>query len=82
MVEEGTISQVVMSCRVFGLGVETALLAYIAKNDVVKEALYNDTGKNKASSFYYADHGFSQVGNAYTVSDLLVEMPHWISEVA
>ncbi|RKG48798.1 HAD-IIIC family phosphatase [Acinetobacter cumulans] len=82
LVEEGTISQVVMSCRVFGLGVETALLAYIAKNDVVKEALYNDTGKNKASSFYYADHGFSQVGNAYTVSDLLVEMPHWISEVA
>ena len=82
LVEEGVLSQFVMSCRVFGLGVETALLSYICRHENLKEALYRETGKNKASSFFYADHGFTQSGDVYKAASLKVDLPHWMNEVA
>jgi len=46
------IEQVVMSCRVLGMGIETALMCelFARSRGVTLNALFIDTGKNKASA--------------------------------
>ena len=55
----------VLSCRVFGYGVETAMLAHIAKRSGVGSAReeligkYKATAQNHLAKGMYADHGFA-----------------------
>jgi FkbH-like protein len=62
--EEWRIDSLLMSCRVMGLGVETAFLARIYA-DAARERVvsligeYVQTKKNRCVSEFYAQHGFS-----------------------
>ena len=59
------IDSFLLSCRVIGRGVETALLAFIAENAQRTGATriigeFIPTKKNAPSASFYADHGFTQ----------------------
>jgi len=59
------IDSFLLSCRVIGRGVETALLAFIAENAQRTGATriigeFTPTKKNAPSASFYADHGFTQ----------------------
>lgn len=62
--EEWTVDSFLMSCRVIGLGVETALLSSICADARAAEASgiigeYIETAKNRPASDFYSSHGFS-----------------------
>ena len=66
LIKENTLEQVVLSCRVFGLGIEYGLLRY-ALNFIFKKynftsasALFNDTGKNFTCRGYFEKCGFKK----------------------
>lgn len=70
VVRANEITQVVMSCRVFGFGLETALLHEAMRR--IRETAHHapivaslvDTGKNMTCACYYRDNGFTQTENA------------------
>lgn len=84
------ITQVVMSCRVFGLGLESALLHAVIKhihadsagqsNEAITGAWF-DTGRNRSSALLFAENGFvQQSGSPLQVWELktLPAWPHWL----
>lgn len=67
------IDTLVLSCRVLGRGVETALLAVLQKRakERGKESLcgrFIPTAKNSMCKSYYADHGFRDIDGIYVLS--------------
>jgi FkbH-like protein len=80
------IVQVVLSCRVFGLSLENALLCRVLEN-MRSELGYTkvkgqilDTGKNKTCSAFYPSNGFKEISGSdgYWESDNDVAWPAWI----
>jgi FkbH-like protein len=66
---EWTVDSFLMSCRVIGLGVETALLSAICADARAAGAgmiigEYIETAKNRPASDFYSRHGFSSSENA------------------
>ncbi len=64
LIRENTIEQVVLSCRVFGLGIEYGLLRhaldFIFKKYDSASAMFNDTGKNFTCRGYLEKCGFKK----------------------
>jgi FkbH-like protein len=63
------IDSLLLSCRVIGRGIETALLAYIAEQALRNGATrlvgeFIPTNKNSPCTTFYSDHGFNHVLNA------------------
>ncbi len=87
LIKENVIEQAVLSCRVFGLGIEQALLGYsleliFEKYDFVL-ALFKDTGKNFTCRDYFINNGFTKEKINYEDCDVFktnkrVEYPSWI----
>jgi len=86
------IDSFLLSCRVIGRGIETAMLAQIAEQAVQDGAKrligeFIPTKKNAPCASFYADHGFSQKESAGSASlfyelDLTaapVTSPVWIT---
>lgn len=85
LIKENTIEQVVLSCRVFGLGIEYGLLRY-ALDSIFKQydsasALFNDTGKNFTCRGYLERCGFAKddAGILRTGNASLPNYPEWIT---
>lgn len=82
MLQGSEIIQVVLSCRVFGLGLETALLCRALSSLPVRReggmvsALLADSGKNKTCAAFYGEHGFRESGPDTGVW-LLERSPEW-----
>jgi FkbH-like protein len=80
----GTASvQVVMSCRVFGLGLETALLSSVVGGILGSDhgfatASFQATGKNNTCATYFKDHGFLEDGEGWR-TDRIPGSPDWIA---
>jgi FkbH-like protein len=75
------IVQTVMSCRVFGLGIEHSLARFaqesiLRRNEVVKASLI-DTGKNFSCHSYFADVGFTENNGHWETRSVSVH-PAWI----
>lgn len=82
-----------LSCRVIGRGIETALLAFIADNarragakKIVGEFI--STKKNAPSASFYSDHGFAETSRAAETGAIVYEFdlthavlasPAWIT---
>lgn len=81
-----TIEQAVMSCRVFGMGIETALLCtlfeHVPSGAAGLAALYAETGKNKACASFYPDHGFAADGHGAWVASSPPAWPAWITDAS
>ncbi len=82
VIHDGIIEQVVMSCRVFGLGVEVALLNYVmtrllAGHDEVK-AFSKITERNVTCRNYFPDAGF-YVRDGVCHGGSVPELPAWIA---
>ena len=84
LLRDNDIVQVVLSCRVFGLGIETALLAEALRQ--MQEAGYTDyvgrftaTGRNDACRAFWPAHGFTMdAGDTLWRGSLLPHCPEWI----
>ncbi|CAB3967401.1 FkbH domain protein [Burkholderia aenigmatica] len=82
VIRDSIIEQVVMSCRVFGLGVEMALLNYVmtrllAVHDEVK-AVSKVTERNVTCQNYFSDAGF-HVRDGMCHGGAVPELPAWIA---
>jgi FkbH-like protein len=81
------IDSFLMSCRVIGRTVETALLARIAadakeKGAVELQGLFIPTRKNVPAAGFYRDHGFTEEANGLWKIDLRekrIDLPQWIT---
>ena len=72
----------VLSCRVFGFGIEYALLnalAELAPSDCRLVALYRETPQNEPCRLFYAKAGLQRQGADWvgTIADL-VPTPSWL----
>lgn len=85
IVRPGAIEQVVLSCRVFGLGAETVLgsiattIALKGNNNV--EGQIYDTGRNFACHTYFTDLGFEKVAEGKFRATKPCAYPSWIEVV-
>ncbi|CDZ77843.1 FkbH domain protein [Legionella massiliensis] len=81
IVQENKILQVVLSCRVFGLGVEYAMgrlvTLLILKNYGQVTATIEDSGKNLTCHAYFKNMGFHQSENHF-YSSTVPEAPQYI----
>jgi FkbH-like protein len=81
LVQPGRIRQVVLSCRVFGLGAEMVLGSFATKIALRAgkpvEAEFLDTGKNKTCHDYFDRLGYGRDGNSYVTQDVC-PLPEWI----
>ncbi|MBI1358255.1 MAG: HAD-IIIC family phosphatase [Acidobacteria bacterium] len=96
--QEGHVCEIdtlLLSCRVIGRTVETALLAWLARQareDGARKlrGLFAPTKKNKPCETFYQDHGFREIerGEAGVlweldlVADPALEAPSWVQVVA
>jgi FkbH-like protein len=76
-----------MSCRVIGKSVETALLARIAADAraagaAVLSAEFLDSGRNQVASTFLARHGFTAVADGRWVRSMDVQGPDWPDWIA
>lgn len=84
IVQGSEISQVVMSCRVFGFGIEFALLSRAMKringNNRNSRILakYFDTGRNKSSASFYQEGGFTAINENVWARSGTLNSPAWI----
>jgi len=77
----------VLSCRVFGYAVETALLQRVARyraagaaTDASIVGRYHETKANGPCKAFYADHGFTREGEDWVLrGSLEAETPHWLT---
>lgn len=84
LLRDNEIVQVVLSCRVFGLGIETALLAEALRQmqedghaDFVGH--FTATGRNDACRDFWPAHGFTQdAGSALWRGSVVPDAPTWI----
>jgi FkbH-like protein len=84
IVRGNVIEQVVMSCRVFGLGIETALLERVLRSIAIENgdaarAKFVTTGKNKTCASFYRDHGFTEDEGQWHAG-AFPACPDWIIE--
>lgn len=88
IVQDREIVQVVMSCRVFGLGIESALLRGVIQrigadsgsSPVVGR--FVDTGKNRTCASFFRDHGFTlSDGDDRWISGDMPVVPAWIERL-
>lgn len=77
VLRRGLLEQMVLSCRVFGLGIETAFLAHLERSHGVEAALFGDTGRNKTCATFYRDHGMSEVEGRWVMGEP-TSSPAWI----
>jgi predicted enzyme involved in methoxymalonyl-ACP biosynthesis len=78
-----------MSCRVIGRTVETALLAKIAEHArqhgaAQLQGRFIPTKKNAPAAEFYREHGFEEAGDGVWKLDLSkasVPLPEWITVV-
>jgi len=92
VVEEATISQLVMSCRVFSLGIETAFLHVILqsmsdKNHLKITAIAVNTERNASSRDLYPKHKFilestDDDGIQKFVCTSVPDIPTWIKVIS
>jgi FkbH-like protein len=81
-----TIDTLLMSCRVIGRTLETAILSFLEGRALARGAVeirgeYLPTPKNGPCRDFYAQHGFAPAGGALWVKDLQqsrTECPEWI----
>lgn len=71
-----------MSCRVIGKSVETALLAHIAAEARASRASalsaeFLDSGRNQVASTFLANHGFTQIEGERWLRSLDTPGPRW-----
>lgn len=83
LVLDNELVQMVLSCRVFGLGIETAMLNTI-QSDVAASliAQWVETGRNHTCQFLYPDHGWTLIPdtpNWYQIGVTLPAWPDWIA---
>ncbi|WGY69085.1 HAD-IIIC family phosphatase [Burkholderia cepacia] len=82
IVRHNHIEQVVMSCRVFGLGIETALLNILMKRmlTMYSESFgrFQSTGRNSTCENYFPNAGFELVDGVYR-GNKTPEFPAWIA---
>ncbi|MBN2679348.1 HAD-IIIC family phosphatase [Acidithiobacillus montserratensis] len=91
VVSANKLLQFVLSCRVFGLGIETALLHQVLETQrnvgcTSISALSKDSGRNASSREFYSRHNFVLVdtdidGVQYWQSSGVPSVPSWISVV-
>jgi FkbH-like protein len=83
-----TIDSLLLSCRVIGRGIESALLAFVAQDAVRNGATvlvgeYIATKKNAPCATFYSDHGFQRTanpgedGSVFYTLDLKYNLPHY-----
>jgi len=83
------IDSLLLSCRVFARGIETALLSYIASCASTRgikslRGYFIVTRKNAPAQNFYAQHGFTQAGDAngslwhLRLEDTQIACPEWI----
>lgn len=81
LIQPGKIRQVVLSCRVFGLGAEMVLGSFATKIALHAgkpvEAEFLDTGNNKTCHDYFDRMGYGNDGNTYNTQDVC-PLPDWI----
>lgn len=82
---EDTVEQVVMSCRVFGLGIEIALLRTCLLGLCAEKHLHPirarflRTGRNSACEDFYKNNGFSEAPGAdFWICNKIPDAPWWI----
>jgi FkbH-like protein len=84
LIRRGCIEQTVLSCRVFGLGIETSLISVVL-SDIrgfevrIDRAILQETGKNAACLDFYQKNGFVKIEPALWIwSGNYPNMPDWI----
>jgi predicted enzyme involved in methoxymalonyl-ACP biosynthesis len=83
VVNDGTILQFVMSCRVFGLGIETAALSFVVERLLAERsdalALHEVNTRNHACATFYLDHGFTMTPQAGVfLINKQTDWPKWV----
>lgn len=78
VLRDRVLEQMVLSCRVFGLGIETAFLARLEETHGVEAALLVDTGRNKTCAAFPADHGMVEADGRWRV-ETPARVPDWIA---
>ena len=84
LLRNNAIEQVVLSCRVFGLGIETALLAAAvrqiqAAGHPAYLGYYTPTGRNDACRDFWSNHGCTWDAEAQVWrGDVVPVSPAWI----
>jgi FkbH-like protein len=85
LVQNGTVVQTVLSCRVFNLGAETVLGRFATvmalRQREVAMGVIVDTGKNFACHRYFENIGFQKSGEQY-VARVPCAAPSWIRVIA
>jgi FkbH-like protein len=88
---EAEIDTLLLSCRVIGRGIETALLAFLVdecRAGAVRQlqGWFYPTAKNSPAAEFYMKHGFAKaaekpLGTLWTlaVADARIECPAWIA---
>ena len=83
VVSDGAILQFVLSCRVFGLGIESAVLSLVVERLIAERsearAHYVATARNHACATFYVDHGFTKTPQEGVLRiDEHLHWPNWI----
>jgi FkbH-like protein len=84
IVADDEVVQIVLSCRVFGLGIEIALLNKVmtkikSSGSSNVKALLCDTGKNTTCMSFYSDMGFIQLNKSNWIGIKPPAIPSWLS---
>lgn len=83
LVKGDELVQIVLSCRVFGLGIETAMLNFIqSRASAPLKAQWLETGRNHSCQFLYPEHGWTlnhDVPNCYEAGASTPVWPDWIA---
>jgi len=88
LVRGDEILQAVLSCRMFGLGVETAMLCAVqerlaARGMAALKAHWRDTSRNHSCAGFYTGHGWQPgaAGEGWLRSGAPPDWPDWIEEL-
>lgn len=83
LVKTDELVQIVLSCRVFGLGIETAMLNFIQSRAASPlKAQWRETGRNHSCQFLYPEHGWTlnlDTPNCYNAGANAPVWPDWIA---
>lgn len=83
LVQGDQLVQMVLSCRVFGLGIETAMLNEVqSQASTTLRAQWVETGRNHSCQFLYTDHGWTLIPDApnwYQMGTTPPVWPDWIA---
>ncbi len=82
IVDGAHISQFVMSCRVIGLGVENAVIAFLIESAGVKSAAYTETAANGLCRDLYSKTGFVEINGIWTIGESAPPIPQHIQMAA